>query len=343
MLSSFCVSGSVLVQAAVGSFSVTNVNLEMVKYQSETIDFLRPKASPFKLIRLGGDRDGAYLVPDDLHGIDACFSPGVANRKDFEDELGSVYGVRSHMVDFSSEESKFVTPLIDGMQTFDKKWLGSDSNPETVSLEDWVAQKEAIKSGDLLLQMDIEGAEYENLLDASLDLLARFRILVVEFHGVHRHLSSGEPDNPLTLVTKKLEKLFITVHAHPNNCCRTHRLPGSRIVVPSAVEVTFLRKDRFTGNLGSPRHHVQLPHPLDIRANVASKKPVYLSGNWREGPIGLRSVTKILTDRILWVHSNPRRALVLSIKQLADPAYLYLHGLFGRRSSKIKLFFGIFR
>ena len=48
---------------------------------------MKPKASPFGLIRIGGNSDGAYLVPDDLQGISCCFSPGVSDRKSFEDEL----------------------------------------------------------------------------------------------------------------------------------------------------------------------------------------------------------------------------------------------------------------
>ena len=43
----------------------------------EVFELLKPKASKTPLIRIGGDIDGSYLVPDDLDGITACFSPGV--------------------------------------------------------------------------------------------------------------------------------------------------------------------------------------------------------------------------------------------------------------------------
>jgi hypothetical protein len=54
---------------------------------SRFFEILRPRSSPFQLLRLGGSGDGAYLVPNDLAGIAACFSPGVNNFKNFEDEL----------------------------------------------------------------------------------------------------------------------------------------------------------------------------------------------------------------------------------------------------------------
>ena len=38
--------------------------------------WLSPCSNGHSLIRVGAARDGGYLVPDDLEGIVACFSPG---------------------------------------------------------------------------------------------------------------------------------------------------------------------------------------------------------------------------------------------------------------------------
>lgn len=87
-------------------------------------ELLIPQSNPFKLIRIGGNRDGGYLIPDDLEGIDACFSPGVSNYKFFEDQMANEYGIKSHMCDFSCDEENFVTPLVEGLQTFKKNgWI----------------------------------------------------------------------------------------------------------------------------------------------------------------------------------------------------------------------------
>ena len=50
----------------------------------ELIKALRPVKTKFDLIRIGGANDGGYLIPDDLEGIAACFSPGVADTASFE-------------------------------------------------------------------------------------------------------------------------------------------------------------------------------------------------------------------------------------------------------------------
>ena len=74
------------------------------------INAMIPKPSPCELIRIGGNSDGAYLVPDDLEGVQACFSPGVCNFKKFEDELATRFGIKSYMCDFSSDVEKFSQP-----------------------------------------------------------------------------------------------------------------------------------------------------------------------------------------------------------------------------------------
>ena len=149
-----------------------------------------PRHSGFELIRVGSKADGGYLVPDDLAEIEACFSPGVNNFKDFEDQLTTRHGIKALMCDYSSDVAKLRTPLIAGMQVFEKKWLDVTANEHHLDINDWVQHKASTDS-DLILQMDIEGAEYRNLLHASAKTLSRFRILVIELHGLQNLASIG--------------------------------------------------------------------------------------------------------------------------------------------------------
>src|SRR5580692_6161639 len=61
---------------------------------------LRPVLTDKKLIRVGGDEDGGYLVPDDIDGIVACFSPGVGPVAAFEGALAS-RGINCYLADGS--------------------------------------------------------------------------------------------------------------------------------------------------------------------------------------------------------------------------------------------------
>jgi hypothetical protein len=269
----------------------------------DVVSALVPKPSPFSLKRIGGKRDGAYLVPDDLEGIVACFSPGVNNFKYFEDELTYQFGIRCHMCDFSSDVEKFSTPMIEGMQTFKKLWLDVDGRKDSISLERWVQELEPNPNQDLLLQMDIEGAEYRNLLGCPETILRRFRVIVLELHGLAVAKNPKKFQGELGTLLRILDEHFLCVHAHPNNCCGDFILPGLAMNLPNVIEVSFLRRDRFEGR--EAIFPPSLPHPLDIRANVASKPPLFLNAAWSSGGARtLQSSMKVLEDKVAYFESR---------------------------------------
>ncbi|RVQ67592.1 hypothetical protein EKN06_06495 [Croceicoccus ponticola] len=217
---------------------------------------LAPVTTSVPLIRMGGAADGGYLVPDDFDGIVACFSPGVDQISEFEGAVAA-RGIPCFLADASVDGPAENNPLFD----FEKKFLGAVDGGQTVRLDTWVNDKMP-GPGDLLLQIDIEGHEWPVLLSTPVDVLARFRVIVLEIHGL--------PDafNPTAFVAldsaiQLLGSLFHVVHAHPNNALPAVNLAGMDI--PSFVEVTLLRKDR-ADVLGMA---AGFPHPLDA-TNVAS-------------------------------------------------------------------------
>lgn len=240
-------------------------------------EWLKPKPGAHPLIRIGPDRDGAYLVPDDLDGIAACFSPGVADCKVFEDHLVDVYGIDCHLCDASADPERLQTPLRSGKQTFIRKWLDARTGDDRISLADWVAGHDP--QGDLILQMDIEGAEYRAILAVPATLLSRFRIVVVELHRLDMMRSAGAIRRVLRPFFGRMAGLFTLVHVHPNNCCGDLAIAGTGIRVPRTIELTFHRSDRVAGATYPP----QLPHPLDIDRNVPGNPPLVLGAEWMEG------------------------------------------------------------
>ena len=283
-------------------YPIEQSDAEVLELAASVSSFLAPKPAPVELMRIGGNRDGAYLVPKELSGIVACFSPGAANRKDFEDELLSRYEIRSHLLDASSDASLFRTPLREGLQSFQKKWLAPETSETSTSLGDWVSHAEPESDTDLILQMDIEGAEYENLLATSRSTLERFRVAVIEFHGVHSMILGTRVERErLRRTMLHLSETFLTIHVRANNCCHLGRLPGLSTRVPEVLEVTLLRKDQFGGQ--SRFRRPQVPHVLDISRNVLSNRPVHLGGTWAEHSSRLLPAVKVLIDWFLFLIS----------------------------------------
>jgi hypothetical protein len=219
------------------------------------LSLVHPLITEHPLIRLGCGGDGGYLVPDDLKGISACFSPGVDNRASFETSLIE-RGIPCYLADGSVD----CAPIKSDMVHFSKKFLGVTTNATTVTLDDWV---NANKPGrdDLILQMDIEGAEWPVLLNVSRDTLRRFRIIVIELHDLERLMDK----HAFVIIQATFERLlqdFYIVHNHPNNygwIVRCHSL-----VIPRVVEMTLIRKDRVT----SIEFARTFPHPLDAKNDI---------------------------------------------------------------------------
>lgn len=238
---------------------------------SEAVKMLVPVGSAPSLIRIGGDKDGAYLIPNDLAGIAACFSPGTDTKIAFERELAQKFGIRSLMCDGSVDASRL--DLIEGMNVFKKVWLRDFDDSTTYSLNGWVELSDVPQDKDLILQIDIEGGEYAALLYTSQSVLKRFRIIAMEIHLLDQLDDTRFLNLNYMPLMQKLTSIFDLVHAHPNNCHSAIEISG--ILVPPVMELTFLRKDR---NLGTKQKSL-LPHPLDI-VNVPHKPIIGLGWPW---------------------------------------------------------------
>jgi len=212
---------------------------------------LRPREGQQPLIRLGPDGDGGYLVPDDLAGIKACFSPGVSRISGFERDCAE-RGMEVYMADASVEGPAEQHPAFH----FTRRFLGTSTHGQFVTLPDWLHESIGDSPGDLLLQMDIESHEYPVLLATPDAILDRFRIIVIEFHLLpelwNRHF--------FELVQPVFERLLRThccLHVHPNNYSPSVTRAG--ITLFPFMEFTFHRRDRT----GETRPATRFPHPLD--------------------------------------------------------------------------------
>ena len=233
----------------------------------DLITKLKPQNCGRDLIRLGSDRDGGYLLPDDLEGIQYCFSPGVGASADFENHL-ALLNIKSFLADYSIDRPPIERPEF----TFDKKYLGANDADIFFTLESWKERYLNDYKGDLLLQMDVEGSEYEVLISTPADVLSTFRIMLIEFHYLHKMF------DPLIYhiykaCFERVLKHFHVAHIHPNNCCGSVR--KGEIEVPRVMEFTFYNKNR----VGRTTDKHEFPHPLD-RDNVATNKSLHLPRCW---------------------------------------------------------------
>jgi hypothetical protein len=262
-----------------------------------------------ELERIGSkNNDGGYLVPKKLlNSIKYCFSPGTANDASFENNLSKDYNIKSFMADASVKGpptidknfyfiKKFLSSFSEDKINYEDKnlyynnkndeklrknkkkgWGGIDNHVSYITLSEWIKtySKEFQLSGNnMILQMDIEESEYEVLTYESSRTLAKFSIMVIEFHALH-NIFERHFFQMLKAIFEKIYNNFFICHAHPNNNAGISNIDG--VEVPNTLEITFIRKDFAKKlKLNAPK---KIPNLLD-KKNNKDMPDIVLPANW---------------------------------------------------------------
>ena len=222
------------------------------KQTFELTRLLRPIDNGIELVRIGPPGDGGYLLPNDFSKSEICFSPGVSNNWGFEKDLYEKTGISSVMYDGSVNAPADLTEN----HKFIKKFIGSSTYGEYISISD-ILNTDLKEFKNIIGQIDIEGFEYDLLSTISIQDLARFNIIVCEFHECERWLQSRYYSEIVLPMFTKLFSMFDLVHYHSNTVGGKFKYKGN--VIPRVVELTFHRKNNFK----TPAKFRELPHPLD--------------------------------------------------------------------------------
>lgn len=203
---------------------------------------------PYKLVRVGGQGDGGYVVPD-ISGFDFYIGAGVGASysltKDDHDYMKH-FGITDYL--FFDATTKDVP---DDAPNFRRQNIGTDTD----------LSKEVQGYSNVFLKMDIENCEWNWILGASQETLKKFKLIVMEMHFIGYPEELGDNDvvmfEKLTAF-KKLLKTHKPVHAHGNNY--SPQIIGfDNYVVPSITEFTFLRNEFVTDEFSD----VKLPLDID--------------------------------------------------------------------------------
>jgi hypothetical protein len=186
-----------------------------------------------ELIRLGSLGDGGYLLHHDFSKEDYCVSLGIGDNFTFDlaisDKCKEVW-----MFDHTIDDPK----IKDSNLKFHNVGIATSihSNFTTIS-----KILEGIpRENDIILKIDIEGAEWGVLSNLSSSDLSRCKQIVAEFHNLHRIAD----DYFFELVSKSLDNLNNShdlINIHVNNWSSLHLIQG--VPVPDVIEVTYIRRD----------------------------------------------------------------------------------------------------
>jgi methyltransferase FkbM-like protein len=227
---------------------------------------LVPHLGATRKVRVGNTEDGAYVMIDDFGGIEQALSLGVGKEVAWDLAIAGK-GIPVLQFDPSIAGPSINHPLF---QFHRKALVGVISDPAREVLLSSVIP--AGQGANLLLKMDIEGAEWEVLDATKTEELARFRQVVIEFHDLDRY-RQPQWRARARRVFEKLAATHRLVHVHGNNFNTT--FAGGSRECPRDLEMTFALASHY--ELSPSGEH--FPGPLD-RPNKAGM-PDYKLGSFR--------------------------------------------------------------
>lgn len=185
-----------------------------------------------EFIRIGRMHDGGYIMLNDFADITKVYSFGISNDVSWEKDMAS-RGIFCHMYDHTIDK----LPEDNHLFSWKKRGIAGQDVPakSLYSLETLMRENGDIENKNLILKMDVEGAEWKCLTNTSSTILDNFVQMVFEFHDV------TNPSNEYVLpVFNKLNITHVPVWLHGNNNQPAEMAGG--ITFAPAMEVLYLNK-----------------------------------------------------------------------------------------------------
>lgn len=223
------------------------------------LEYLKVYNFPEK-IRLGAHSDGGYVIAKLSGDYDCYISAGISNEESFSRDFIKYYKMnKNNSFGFDGTIQNYPYHYTKDI-TFIRKNINSYFDSKNANLLYFMKTYK-----NIFLKMDIEGSEYNWILNTKEEDLMSFKQIVMELHGINDNSWNASYQQKIRCL-KKLSKTHYLVHIHGNN----HS--GLTRNIPDVVEVTFIRKDYF--NEVPELNKTKLPIP-NLDAPCYKLKPDY--------------------------------------------------------------------
>ncbi len=253
-----------ILKKILSNFGISTYGTVKKKEILKIVELLRPYYLGVDNIRLGGNSDGSYIVPKIIEDLEFCFSAGYGGDCSFEKNLED-FNIKSFLADYSFDEPTELKKC-----EYTKKYVKSYSSAQSININDWIEKSSPKSQKKMILQLDIEGSEYEIIHAISENNLQKFDIIIIEFHNLFMVNNQIFYKYFLECI-KKIKKDFEVFYLQPNNCCGVSNF--DTVIFPNILEVTFLNKTRV---IKKDKFNFK---NLEVK-NISSKEKIILPDYW---------------------------------------------------------------
>lgn len=207
------------------------------------------------LVRIGGSYDGGYVLRD-MKNLSLLFSAGIGKNSEFEDAIAN--NTQAQILACDPTIEKYPGPNIGNRVSFEKRWFSSSvvcDHKSKICLRE-IPLVDMQGNGESLLKIDIEGSEYEILLN-DWDLISHFDQIVIEFHDFYKLTEPVFRDSIKTIFSN-ISNDYLCISFHSNNWAPVVNFGHS--FSPDIFEVTLIKKT-YSGLLeGGEKEDFRLFH-----------------------------------------------------------------------------------
>lgn len=217
-----------------------NGQLNDNKYYSyfKTIkDMVKEYICPYDLCRIGKHNDGGYVLADYFVKDKIAYSFGISNDVSWDRDMAErnfevfMYDHTINGLPESNARFHFFKLGITGEEEYNKTMYST--------LKELMTKNNHLDKKNMILKMDVEGAEWSFLESISEEILGKFSQIVFELHGVADYSLKDKVLNGL----HKLEQTHKIIHVHANNYSKVEYFQD--MIMPDVIEVTYLAKTAF--------------------------------------------------------------------------------------------------
>ena len=186
-------------------------------------------------VRVGRHTDGGYVMVDNFAG-GVAYSFGISDDVSWDTDM-SRRGYEIFMYD----------PTIDALPARNAKFhlfregiAGIEMRDRNLdTLENFIRRNGHEHADNMILKMDVEGAEWSFLSTVTSETLSKFDQLVFEFHYMIEPKNQSEMNATLACI-KKINQTHSLVHLHANNYGLLLILEN-KILVTDLLELTYVK------------------------------------------------------------------------------------------------------
>lgn len=181
-----------------------------------------PHKTGYKKIRVGEEKDGGYILLEELCNLAECVvSLGIGDNVEFDLDFVKKFQKHIYMADITTDEP----PIENENFSFKREFINE------TNFKNFLNHFNLDNNSNMILKMDIEGGEYDTLINLDKKILNKFSQITVEFHELLQN-----PTNYISLMSY-LNAYFFLFHVHANN------IGPIQYGIPDTIELSFVRKD----------------------------------------------------------------------------------------------------